>query len=108
MQFVNVVEDIRIEMHMKRRYAGLSKTFYKGYQILSDEDFFKIEGEDISQFNIADRLNLWWKIGNYVDVPFSDDEKVFTEEARQLDTFEDTLALARKRLSVNLLFPMRE
>ena len=99
MQFVNVVEDIRIEMHMKRRYAGLSKTFYKGYQILSDEDFFKIEGEDISQFNIADRLNLWWKIGNYVDVPFSDDEKVFTEEARQLETFEDTLALARKLLA---------
>ena len=67
MQFVNVVEDIRIEMQMKRRYPGLSKTFYKGYQILSDEDFFKIEGEDISEFNIADRLNLWWKIGNYID-----------------------------------------
>ena len=96
MQFVNVVEDIRIEMQMKRRYAGLSKTFYKGYQILSDEDFFKIEGEDISEFNIADRLNLWWKIGNYVDVPFTDDEKVFTEEARNLETFEDALALARK------------
>ena len=96
MQFVNVVEDIRIEMQMKRRYPGLSKTFYKGYQILSDEDFFKIEGEDISEFNIADRLNLWWKIGNYVDVPFTDDEKVFTEEARRLETFEDALALARK------------
>ena len=53
MQFVNVVEDIRIEMQMKRRYPGLSKTFYKGYQILSDEDFFKIEGEDISEFNIV-------------------------------------------------------
>ena len=96
MQFVNVVEDIRIEMQMKRRYPGLSKTFYKGYQILSDEDFFKIEGEDISEFNIADRLNLWWKIGNYIDVPFTDDEKVFTEEARRLETFEDALALARK------------
>ena len=96
MQFVNVVEDIRIEMQMKRRYPGLSKTFYKGYQILSDEDFFKIEGEDISEFNIADRLNLWWKIGNYIDVPFTDDEKVFTEEARKLETFEEALALARK------------
>ena len=96
MQFVNVVEDIRIEMQMKRRYPGLSKTFYKGYQILSDEDFFKIEGEDISEFNIADRLNLWWKIGNYIDVPFTDDEKVFTEEARKLETFEDPPALARK------------
>ena len=28
---VNVVEDVRIEKMMKRRYAGLSKTFYNGY-----------------------------------------------------------------------------
>ena len=30
-QFVNVVEDARIEKLMKRRYAGLAKTFYNGY-----------------------------------------------------------------------------
>ena len=96
MQFVNVTEDIRIEMMMKRRYAGLAKTFYKGYEILSDEDFFKIEGEDLSQFNIADRLNLWWKVGNYVDVPFLEEEKIFIDEAKKLETFEDAVALAKK------------
>ena len=31
MQFVNVVEDIRVEKLMKRRYGGISKTFFKGY-----------------------------------------------------------------------------
>ena len=41
-QFVNVVEDARIEKLMKRRYAGLAKTFFKGYQELNDEDFFCI------------------------------------------------------------------
>ena len=30
-QFVNVTEDVRIEKLMKRRYAGISKTFYRGY-----------------------------------------------------------------------------
>ena len=34
-QFVNVVEDVRIEKLMKRRYAGISKTFYRGYAAVS-------------------------------------------------------------------------
>ena len=32
---VNIVEDARIEKLMKRRYEGISKTFYKGYKIRS-------------------------------------------------------------------------
>ena len=47
-RFVNVVEDARIEKLMKRKYTGLSKTFYKGYKELSDQDFFHLEGEDIN------------------------------------------------------------
>ena len=35
-QFVNVVEDARIEKLMKRRYAGLAKSFYSGYKELSE------------------------------------------------------------------------
>ena len=31
-QFVNVVEDARIEKLMKRKYAGLAKTFFNGYK----------------------------------------------------------------------------
>ena len=41
-QFINVVEDARIEKLMKRKYAGLPKTFYRGYKELQDEDFFCI------------------------------------------------------------------
>ena len=29
-QFVNITEDARIEKLMKRKYAGLSKTFFRG------------------------------------------------------------------------------
>ena len=38
---VNVVEDARIEKLMKRRYDGITKTFYKGYTELHSQDFFK-------------------------------------------------------------------
>ena len=36
--YVNVVEDSRIEKLMKRKYPGLSKTFFKGYQELDNQD----------------------------------------------------------------------
>ena len=67
-QFVNVVEDVRIEKLMKRRYMGLSKSFYKGYKELSEKDFFCLEGEDMDKMNLADRINLHFKIGNFVDI----------------------------------------
>ena len=51
-QFINIVEDARIEKLMKRKYLGLAKTFYKGYSELSDQDFFELEGEDISGMNL--------------------------------------------------------
>ena len=63
-QFVNVVEDARIEKLIKRRYEGLNKTFYNAYHELSDKDFFDIENKDISDFNLADRINLYFKVGH--------------------------------------------
>ena len=56
--FVNIVEDARIEKKMKQRYPGLSKSFYKGYKELSDDDFFCIEDQDLKKMNLADRINL--------------------------------------------------
>ena len=88
-QFVNVVEDVRIEKLMKRRYMGLAKTFYNGYNELHSEDFFEIDGEDISTFNLADRANLFFKIGNFLSVVFSVDEKPIIEMIEKCETFDD-------------------
>jgi len=96
MQFVNVCEDIRIEKLMKRRYGGLAKTFYKGYEILSDEDFFQVEGKDLTEFNLADRLNIHFKIGNFVTVPFDSTEQEFLDDANKLEKFEDAVSLAKR------------
>ena len=32
-QFVNVCEDARVEKLMKRKYMGIAKTFYRGYNL---------------------------------------------------------------------------
>ena len=95
-QMVNIVEDVRIEKLMKRRYAGISKTFYRGYQELSDEDFFCLENENIPTMSLADRINLRFKIGNFVSIPFSVDEEYLVEMVAACETFEEVLDAAEE------------
>ena len=92
--FVNIVEDARVEKLMKRRYAGISKTFFNGYQELSDKDFFGIELKDIDEMNLADKINLYFKIGNFVDIDFTVEEEIYRSQVEKAETFEDTLDAA--------------
>ena len=95
-QFVNVVEDVRIEKLMKRRYAGLAKIFYAGYKELADQDFFQIGDADLETFNLADRINLYFKIGNYVDVPIQiGEETEIADLIANTETFDDVLNAAK-------------
>ncbi len=93
--YVNVAEDIRIEKLMKRRYAGLPKTFRKGYEKFAAEDFFQLEGQDLSKFSLADRLNLFFKIGHFVDIPFTEEEEDYKLTGWDLETFEEVLQFAK-------------
>ncbi|AOV62345.1 peptidase [Synechococcus phage S-CAM7] len=92
--FINVTEDVRIEVLMKKKYAGLPKTFFRGYQELHDQDFFGIADEDVSAMNIADRVNLHFKIGNFLKVPFTAAEMVVVDQCAAAVTFDDAIAAA--------------
>ena len=95
-QFVNIVEDVRIEKLMKRRYPGLPKTFYAGYQVLAEEDFFGVECDDVTKMNLADRVNLYFKIGNFIDVPFGEDlEMPILRMIEGCEDFDDVLLAAK-------------
>ena len=95
-QFVNVVEDVRIEKLMKRRYLGISKTFYRGYQELAEEDFFQIADENLNTMNLADKANLHFKIGNFVDIDFTSEESVLIAKIANTETFDDVLDVAEE------------
>jgi hypothetical protein len=95
-QFVNVCEDVRVEKLMKRRYAGLAKTFYTGYKELQEQDFFSVEDEDVSNFNLADRVNLYYKVGNFLPLEFTSEEKVIVDLIGSAETFEDALNAAEE------------
>jgi len=94
-QFVNVVEDARIEKLMKRKYLGLAKTFFNGYRELNEEDFFQLEDEKIDEMNLADRANLWFKVGNYINVPIERGEEMeIINLIADAETFDEALIAA--------------
>ena len=96
-QFVNIVEDARIEKLMKRKYAGLAKTFYNGYKELNDEDFFQIADEDLETLNLADKTNLYFKVGNFLSpLNFNSKEKEIVECIDSCETFTDVIIAAEK------------
>tara|TARA_R100001129_G_scaffold178427_1_gene154202 strand:+ start:351 stop:2423 length:2073 start_codon:yes stop_codon:yes gene_type:complete len=93
-QIVNVVEDARIEKLMKRRYAGISKSFYRGYHELSEQDFFAIGDDDLNSYNLADKINLYYKIGSFEVVPFTEEEVELVKKVGDCETFEEVLDVA--------------
>jgi hypothetical protein len=95
-QFINVVEDARVEKLMKRKYMGLAKTFFNGYKELNEEDFFQLEDKNISTFNLADRANLYFKIGNFLPLDFNQEEKEIIDLIAATETFADTLIAAQE------------
>ncbi len=93
--YLNVIEDARIEKKIKRKFNGLRKNFRIGYQELVDQDFFGLSKKKVKECSFIDRINLYFKIGNLIDVPFSADEKVLVERIENAETFEQVVKLTR-------------
>ena len=93
--FINVIEDARIEKLMKRKFPGLRKSFNNGYQELNSRDFFGVEDEDTSEFSLIDRINLHFKIGASALIPFSIEEKLFVARTDLAETFDEVLEIAK-------------
>ena len=96
--FLNVVEDARIEKLIKRKYAGLSQTFIRGYRDLINNDFFGTKDKDLDDMLLIDRLNVHFK-SSHVESPitFSDDTELdFVNRMEKLETFDDVINLAEE------------
>ena len=92
--FINVIEDARIEKLMKRKYPGLRKSFAGGYKELNDQDFFSIAGDDLKTYSLIDRINLHFKIGASALVPFAADEEIFVTRTDSAETFAEVCEIA--------------
>ena len=98
--YINVIEDARIERHIKDRYAGLVAPMARGYKKLFDEEFFgPLDDLDWDEVKLIDKINLKAKIGAHIDVPFTDEEVVYYDRAMKTTTFEEVTELCRDILA---------
>jgi len=94
--FVNVIEDVRVERLMKKKYPGLSRTFYNGYNELNGDDFFSVKDENLDNLSFIDRINMYYKIGAFHNIAFSDEENEFVTRISKLETFNEVLDIAQE------------
>jgi len=93
--FLNVVEDARVEKLMKRRYPGLTRSFFKGYTELYDSDFFEVKEKELGKLSLIDRVNLHFKIGGVgCVVPINRDEMAVVNQIANAETFDDAVDAA--------------
>jgi hypothetical protein len=95
--FLNVIEDARIEKLIKRKFPGLSKSFARAYASLYERDFFGIKKlEDLNTLNLIDRINLRFKMGSHVIVEFNDFERDIVREVEAAETWDQVVDIARR------------
>jgi hypothetical protein len=95
--FLNVVEDARIEKLVKRKFPGLSKSFARAYASLYERDFFGIKKvRDLNKLNLIDRINLRFKMGTHVIVSFNDYERDIIREIEAAETWDQVYDIARR------------
>lgn len=94
--FFNVIEDARIDKLQKRRYPGLRKDYFEGYNELIDKNFFGTKNKDVNEMNFIDRLNIYEKGGSMLGIEFTDKERDLVKEVENLETWEDVVEAVRK------------
>ena len=94
--YVNVIEDCRIERFVKNRYPGLKPIFYTAYRALFNMGFFGVGSANPASLTLIDRINLYSKVGLASGVKFDGNEKALIKECSETVTFNDSVALAKR------------
>lgn len=94
--YINVIEDARIERKIKLKYPGSRRDFVEGYNTLNKRDFFGCLLRDPNTLNLIDRINLFFKLGSRVEIEFTPEEQAFVDEAETTMTFKDVVDLAKR------------
>ena len=95
--YLNVTEDVRIERLMKARFPGTKTDFAKGYRWMKETDLFGLaKVGNLADLALIDRINIQYKIGWLVEVPFAADELALAQRAATTLTWEDAVQLAKE------------
>lgn len=95
MGYLNILEDVRIEKLIKRKYPGLRKRMNEGYKQLNDRDFFGTKSvPSLDGLLLIDKINLYFKAGFQCGVKFTPEEKEFVNRAERTETIDEVIQLA--------------
>jgi len=95
--YLNVVEDARIERMIKTRFPGLRKSFVAGYRDLLERDLFGIKKiSDLAELPLVDRINLQYKIGWLKTIPFTAEELSLVQRVATTSSWDDVVKLSKE------------
>ena len=96
--FVNVLEDVRIDKLIQKKYPGLVKDYLLGFKKMYKDNFFGTKGKDLSTYALIDKINLYFKSSKTLNFNFNKKENYFVDLVNKCKTFKDVLKLAEEIL----------
>jgi len=95
--FLNVIEDARIDKRQKRRFPGAKRNYIVGLKELYKNDFFGLRGRDVNELGFIDRANLYFKGGStMLNLKFTDEERKYIRRMENLETFDEVIKLTEE------------
>ena len=95
--FVNVVEDVRIEKMIKKKFAGLIKSFRVGYDHLVVNKFFgDFDEKPLAERSFGDRVNIHFKVGVSAGLVFEGEELEIVEQIAEASTWDDVVKASHR------------
>ena len=94
--YLNVVEDARIERLIQIKFPGFRRDFIGAYNELNAKNFFGVKGKNMNTLGLADRINLYYKLGTIgsVGINFTAAEDAFIRRIDSATSFADAAQIA--------------
>jgi hypothetical protein len=90
----NIVEDVRIEKKMKRKFPGLRRDFHNGYKDFLSRGLFG-DAESLTR-KLVDKINIHFKCGSLgPQYEFSAGEQDLVDRIGTVETFEDVAVIVK-------------
>ena len=90
--YLNIIEDARIESLVKQRYPGMKKIFFHGYKQILENKIMVID--DVKNLSLIDRLNVYFKFNGIFSLSLSEREETYIRKIESVVNFKEVIDIA--------------
>ncbi len=95
--YINVLEDCRIDKIIKKQYPGVVADYQDGFKILWADNFFGCSDKNLNtDLMLIDKINLFYKSSETLSFDLSDIDKTWFAEVEKIKTYKDVVELAKR------------